>query len=136
VVGVLAPLTWPFVVLAVEGSFPDWSTYPGAALSVFAFALAAGTGLCLVLGIPALLCLDRLERNTPWTAATVGASVAVILFHVAGPGPKQAPFQDAWPVYVFLAVLGGGAGFAASRWSRPSGVRNGRGRPQAGPSGR
>ena len=117
--GALAPILFPFVVLAVEGHFPSWETYPAAAITIAFFGIMAGTIGSIALGVPSLLALERLNLNRPPVVAAVGAAFGVLLFLLLGPDHRQAPLAQSWPIAAFVSALAAVCGYLASKLSRP-----------------
>ena len=118
--GVLAPILFPFVVLIVEGHFPSWEIYPVAAITIALFGVMAGTIGSIVLGVPSLLALERLNLNKPPVVAALGAIFGVLLFLLFGPDHRQASLAKSWPVAMFFSVLAAVCGYFASKLSRPN----------------
>jgi hypothetical protein len=118
--GVIAPILFPFVILIVEGHFPSWETYPAAAITIAFFGAMAGAIGSVVLGVPSLLALERLNLNRPPVAAAVGAVFGVLLFLLFGPDQKQASLAQSWPIAAFFSALAAVCGYFASKLSRPN----------------
>jgi hypothetical protein len=118
--GVIAPILFPFVVLIVDGYFPSLEIYPAAAISIAFFGAMAGTIGSIVLGVPSLLALERINLNRPPVVAAVGAVFGVLLFMLFGSDQKQAPLAQSWPIAAFISFLAAVCGYFSSKLSRPN----------------
>jgi hypothetical protein len=118
--GAIAPILFPFVVLIVEGHFPTWETYPVAAITIALFGAMAGIIGSIVLGIPSLLVLERLNLNRPLVVAVVGAAFGALLFLLFGPDHRQVSLAQSWPIAAFFSILAAVCGYFASKLSRPN----------------
>lgn len=114
--GLLVPFLWISAVLIVTGHFPDWHVYPYYAISFFALML--GVAGCLVLGLPTLVCLEKLGFNRPIIAAALGSVLPLFVFALFGPIQARVDVLGAWPAYALLALVGAVCGFAASVFSK------------------
>ncbi len=123
--GIIAPLAWPLVVMAVEGSFPDWSVYPSAAVVISLFAIFFGLMGSVFVGSPILVVLSRFNLNLPWLAAVFGVFVSLSAFAVIELPNGDWPISESWPLAVFFAINGAVCGYVASSYmhSNKSGLR-------------
>lgn len=117
---VLAPIFWPLLVFIVEGKLPDWTIYPGAALTISIYSLIIGIICCITLGFPTLLIMQKFNTNKPIIVSIVGLCYAVIIFSILGPSNGHISISQTWPLYMFLGALGAICGYIASYLSRPN----------------
>jgi len=108
--GVFAPLLWPFVVWAVQGHISDWQSLLSGLLTVAGFALILGPAVSLIVGVPLLSLLDRLNLERPPVVVTAGALLGTVTVSNFMSWPLSL-----WPLYLYLLVLGGLCGFVAVR---------------------
>lgn len=117
---IFSPIVWPFVVLAMEGEFPNWSTYPMATFTIILFALVVGIFGCMIIGMPTILILQKFNMNIPMVASVIGFISTMTLYLCFGPSLELAPIKQSWPIYLFLGVIGASCGYMASYLSRPN----------------
>lgn len=116
--GCLAPILFPFVVLLVEGRFPDWKNYPAAALTIALFGAVAGTIGSIALGVPSIFALEKLNLNKPPVVAAVGAVFGLLFFLLLGPEHGHVSLAQSWPIAAFVSLLAAVCGYSASKLSR------------------
>jgi hypothetical protein len=115
--GLVAPVIFPLVILLTEGKLPDWSTYPLAAISIFAFATVLSLAACIIIGIPALSILEKNKLNTPIITAISGLFIATIIFFALSVINNYPPLTQTWPLAAFFVFLGSFCGYTASTFS-------------------
>jgi hypothetical protein len=114
--GVLAPALWPAVVAVTKGqSFIDaYGVTVTEILAIAAIAVIGGLAGCLLVGIPVLAVLERLNANRPYIAAIIGALVAWIAWIVFGSVRQESLGTADWAIPLFLALIGAVCGGLAS----------------------
>ena len=115
--GVVAPVIWPLVVFLTEGGFPTWSSYPLAAVSIFAFAIIIGLAGCIIVGIPTISILEKNNINKPTIAGMSGLIMATIVFFVISIINNYPSLSQTWPLAAFFACMGALCGATASALS-------------------
>jgi hypothetical protein len=118
--GFIAPVSWPVVVVLMEGHWPDWDVYPSAALSISAFGFIGGAAGCLLVRVPALVILRRLDIHGTWAPAAVGALACFAVYLWIGPDVGQMSIPQSWPVAAFLSIMGAICGALAGYLARRS----------------
>jgi hypothetical protein len=112
--GLIVPLVWPFVVFAVEGDYPSWSSYPMAMLTISYFSVAIGLGACIILGVPILWAASRLRLNIPLFIALIGGALGLILFLMVLRVPDTSPSSESWPIATLFVLMAAICGYVAS----------------------
>ena len=116
--GVIAPVIWPLVVFFTEGKFPNWSNYPLAAVSIFAFTIILSLAGCIIIGIPTLSILEKHNINTPTIAGMSGLILATIVFFAISVINNYPSVSQTWPLAAFFASMGAICGLTASALAR------------------
>lgn len=110
----VAAVLWLIVVISIYGGFDGDVTAPlGIFLVVAFFALIGGLGLALLVGFPLLVLAERFHVNRMPLMAAAGSVIPVGLGFVVSWPP------EAWPLYLYLSVIGAACGALASHAARP-----------------
>ena len=112
--GVIAPIMWPFVGLLIDGTWPTWSVYPMAALTISFFAIIIATPCCIVLGGLVLLALEKLNLNTPAISGLSGLVLALLIYLLVATSYNYPSLSEFWPLAAFFAIIGSTCGALAS----------------------
>ena len=112
--GLIVPLVWPFVILAVEGDFPSWSSYPMAILTISCFSVVIGLGACIIFGAPILWAASRLRLNIPLFLALIGGALGLILFLMVLRVPDISRLSESWPIATLFVLMAAICGYVAS----------------------
>jgi hypothetical protein len=116
--GIFAPIIWPFVVVLMQGSWPTWSVYPMAAISVAFFALVFSLPFNFVLGSLVIISLEKFNLNHPLIVGLLGGLTAFFVYMLLATFNDYPPLKQAWPLGGYFSILGVICGVAASHISR------------------
>lgn len=116
--GLVAPLAWPFVVLLINGSWPTWSIYPMAALSISSFTIIIATPCSVVIGGATLFLLEKYDLNTLAITGLLGLITALLIYFLLAGANNYPSLSQSWPLAAFFAVIGLICGVVACYLSR------------------